>query len=351
MKPVAKPAESNTLDSFLEPEAPGLCIVDRTELERSAECPAQAAAHATGKNKCASSIAAAGNEVHLALSKALTDYLDMQGGINVGELADTLTGHLNASRPDVQPEAIDACRASIYAWAKFISTVSPANVLRYDGGRGDKSGQLAYDWPDLGIRVTSEVDLLLSKGRELLVEYDYKAGNKLWTTADVEAAFQFALHAFLVFKTFEEPQALLVRIWNTRSNKVTWSAEFLRKDLPAIERRVRSAAEAWRKWRDKPEKAPAFPTIQKCSICDAAAFCPATNFDIQEFAKDRETAIDSLVAMEAKVDALKKLAGAWVDKNQRDIVTAAGNCFGVGKPASTRKPTKALYSVKSDGDA
>lgn len=60
-----------------------------------------------------------------------------------------------------------------------------------------------------------------------------------------------------------------------------------------------------------------------------------------------------MVATQAKLDALTEIAKAHVAKTGKDIVSASGAAFGIGKPKRQTKPKQSLYTVKgteTDGD-
>lgn len=354
MKGLTSDERQATIAAFVDTEddGPALTVVDRSTLERYACCPAQAAFIAAGLVNTSSHIASAGEAVHQAFGSVIASYIASGGVIRTGELADELFMELRQSRPDVQPEAIRGMRSSAWAWCQYVNKLHPDNILRYDGGTGTRSGQLAWDLPSLGLRLTAEVDLLhTSPSPVLLCEVDYKTGWKLHGAQDVRDSFQFQMHAWLVLNNYPDVQALQVSVWNTRSNRRTWPVEFTRADLPAFSTRIQTAAGEWWKYRSvEPAKCPTWPTVEKCGICPAARLCPASGE-----VDTPEAMVDQLVAVEAKADAIRKHLGAIVDVSG-DIVTPAGNAFGTGKPKADRRPTKATYAVKqaepeSEGEA
>lgn len=353
--------------SFLEIDdaAPAVPVADRSTLERYVSCPSQARFVETGRVNNSSALANAGQEVHHALGETLNDYVREQGLLTKFNLHQRAEEHLLAARPDVQPEALRAFKRALWPWAELISSIAYPNLLHYDGGVGRRSGQLAADVG--GIRVTSEIDLLYaSPSKAILEEVDYKSGHKLYSHQEVWDSFQFGLHALLVFANYPEVQALRVRVWNSRSNGLTWPVEFRREqasvyDVPQergpdrrvvgpIYARVNEAVAAWLKWRNhEPEKAAAWPELTKCSICPAAIFCPVAGDEVWQLNDDPGAFVDQMVAVEAKLKAMKKLAGKYVDKNG-DIVSESGACYGGEKPKSKKKPVKSLYKLKGDDE-
>jgi hypothetical protein len=264
-------------------------------------------------------------------------------------MADEARGYLNGSRSDVQPEAIKCARASLYEWSRYIVNLSPANILRWDGGKGERSGQLSWDMPDLGLRITSEIDLLhASPSPELVIEVDYKGGNKLYSVADVAASFQLsAVHPWLILHNYPHVNAVMVKVWNTRRNRVTYPVEIRREQLSEIAARIRSAALYWKQYHNSlPENAPTWPSLEKCSMCECAAICPAANRDMAQLVGDERGFVDQMVATEAALAKMKDLAKARVKQLERDLEGSGSNRFGTHK-VKERSPTATLYQVKS----
>lgn len=349
MKPVTEPEQADVLSSFIENDVPALATIDRSTLERYATCPAQARIVASGVLNRGSRLAEAGEQVHLAFGAMIADYMARGGFVNPGELADECWLQLRGSRPDVQPEAIRGGRASVWAFAKYIQALHPENILRYDGGHGERSGMLAHDMPELGIRLVSELDLLhATASPEVLAEIDYKSGWKLHSAESVSDSFQFQLHAFLVLNNYPDVACLRVRVWNTRSNTQTYAVDFRRDRLAEISTRIRNAAGEWFRWRDAPvESVPTWPLVDKCRICDAASRCPASGH-AADVAKDPQGFLVQMVAVSAKLDAMHDLATAWADANGEIV---AGNMrFGRNKPSSEKRKPAQLYSLKGEPD-
>jgi hypothetical protein len=266
-----------------------------------------------------------------------------------------LRKNMHAARPDVQPDVVKCLAPSVWGLSQYIGGgVAPQNILRYDGGSGERSGQLSWPLDDLGVNLTSEVDLLhATPSPELLAEADWKTGWGTYDEDTVRNAFQFEFHWLIIANCYPDVQALRVTVWNTRIGKRTHPVEFKRSDLPAIEARVRSAVGEYLRWHGKPyELADTWPTSEKCRICDAAAVCPAANRATSECAKDPNAFVDNMASRQAQLNAMAAEAKAFVTKTKRDIVTPAGNCFGREKPKQSRAAKTELYSngAKEDGN-
>jgi hypothetical protein len=327
-------------------DAPVYTVIDRSQLERWTVCPAQATAIERGLVRDDSLDAESGSAVHLALSRTTDDYVASRGNLSIDELRDEVMQSVGLSRPDIQPGAIEGIRASAWSWGKFLKSIHHQNILRFDGGDGEKTGQLSWDLPDLQIRVTSEVDLLYAGPSEKLVhEVDYKSGHKRHGTIDVATSFQFQLHAWLILHNYPDIDAVEIRVWNTRFNNQTYPVLFRRSDLYYFDLRVHEAA-ALKRQHEKTEFAQAetWPAVERCELCAAAGICPAASRQIAEAAADPARLVDELVAREENIARLRRLASAIVQRTGRDITTPAGNAFGTGKARKARKPTMSIYS-------
>lgn len=339
---------SDPIDAFIDPISDALEVVDRSTLERFAECNRQGAfslQHATPSTLEAES----GNAVHEAISLATRHYIDADGEMSAPDLADVAKSYIFAARPDIQPDAVSAFMPAVWSVARMITGMSADNILRHDGGEGRQSGQLAWDLDDLGLRITSELDLLhAGPSPEVLHEIDYKTGWRRHDIDDIESAFQFQLHAWLVLLHYPDVQALRVRVWDTRRNLLTHSVEFSRQQLPQYAARVYSVARLFARTKAlPPEHVPAWPDESRCSWCPYVIQCDAATSDVREFASNPVAAVHKMAAMQRALDKMTEIAGVYVEQHG-DIVTGEGDAFGTGKPVSVRRKIKQLYRRKNN---
>lgn len=342
--------------SDLFDEADTLLIVDRSTLERYTVCPAQARFIEAEFVNSGSTLAAVGDAVHAAFGDVIAEYVASEGSWSGPQLQELVTQAIFRSRPDVQPAVYSASKASLYHWSRYISAIHHDNILRFDGGKGDRSGQLAWDltrvgWPG-ALRVTAEIDFLhATASPEVVSELDWKSGWKVYRASDVADSFQFQVHAWLIFAHYPLVQAVEVRVWNTKINRLTYCVEFERDKLDKIYGRIITAAETYIKHRDvAPLQCEVWPTPEKCRLCDAAAACPASGGDVKLLEKDPGGFVDELVALTAKLKAMQKMAAAYVKKTGSDIVSKSGNAFGSGKPRKPRETTS-LYHVGQEEES
>lgn len=322
-----------------------LLAVDRSTLERFATCPAQGC-YVAEHNPPAGMAAAVGQEAHQAISRTIEAYIESHEITGPAGFRERFESETRCARPDVQPAVIQALRSVWWKLSEYIAGgVAPQNILRYDGGAGNKSGQLSWPLDDLGVLLTSEVDLLHStRSPELLAEIDWKSGWGFYNEDDVADSFQFQFHALLVLMNYPDVEALRVTVWNTRNGTKTRPVEFSRSGLIPIQTRIRSAVGEFLRWHGKPyELAETWPATEKCRLCAAAAVCPAADIQTSKCADDPVRFVELMVATKAKLDAMEAEATAYVDKTGKTILTTAGDHFGRDKPKTDRKSPAVLY--------
>jgi hypothetical protein len=345
MKTLTPAERQEALKAFVETPDHGLATVDRSTLERALTCPWQAKAVESGRCRTVGIMAEAGEEGHKAFGEALRGWIDSHGAISKDDLRQDVSLAVRNSRPDLQPDAVRAIEPAIWMFADLVYGIHPGNVLAFDGGEDiDRSGQLAIDFPDLGVRYTSELDLLYQGDcPEVLEEVDYKTGWKHHTPELIRDSFQFQSHAVLALEQYPESKALRVRVFDTRHRNMTYGVYFERKRMHEWKVRIRGAIEAWRlSQQDNP---PTWPTIEKCGFCPAAAICPVADEPLADLHKDPAGFIAKLVAVEARADAMKELAAKYVDSTGRDI-EAGSVRFGRQKPKADRKAPATVYTLK-----
>jgi CRISPR/Cas system-associated exonuclease Cas4 (RecB family) len=339
----------DTLATFIDDAPPALMPAYRTTVQNYATCPLMGWLLENRRVIDSSTDTASGSEAHDAFSEVVAEYVASGGEMNRGEIGDMLVGYLRQSRPDVQPLVIESVKRSVYEWSQFIHGITASNILRFDGGKGSRTGQIGKDVPHLGLCATTELDFLhAGPAKEMLHIVDWKTGRYMHTAADVKESFQFAYQAWLTLENYPDVQAVEVRVWNTRLNRLTYGVEFLRNDLPAIEQRMIKSLSIYAQHTvaESPEKIPAWPTAEKCGECRASIFCHAT--PPNEVENDPVAFLLAMHAQEQRLKAMKKAAAAYVTRTAQDIVTGDGSlCFGFDKPSSERR-TATIYTPKGE---
>lgn len=344
--PVEIPWES------LDPEP---VILDRSTLDRWADCPHQAALMEHHKIGVSNEDTEAGQQCHDAIAQQIEAVTLAEDHIvRPGEFADNLIQAGKACpRVDVQPRVARVLQTSAWTVARIVCERSASDILRFDGGKGFYSGQLAFDvYPrteDRGARrVTGEVDLLLATpSREELDLYDWKSGYKRWTATDVSQSFQFQTYALLVFENYPEVLRVNVRVVMLADNDVTPVYTFERKYIDQYRQRVRAAVDLYDLHHGSdPADVPAWPTPSSCSICDAVRHCRVASDQSVDVASDPVESIQRLIALEAATERIRKYLTAKVREGGKDIIATIGGeqvAYGTNKPKASRAATCDLY--------
>lgn len=333
-------------------------IADRSTLENYATCPFMARAIDDGRVLDTTLAALSGQVAHDAISAALTMYIECDGAVPTSALADEVISQANNSRPDVQPDVVKALKYFAWPWAKWLTNsdygVHPSSIQYYDGDPRHVQPAKDYTFGDDIVRATSEIDILYAgPAKKVLHERDWKSGNTHWTAAGVADAFQFQMHAVLVFEVYPDCECLEVTIWNTRSNSTSYTVEFPREKLPQYNARVRSAAAEFYQWRTS-ESQPTWPAVEKCSRCRAASICPEVReTTLVECEQDPGRFVDRIAATESCFQQMLGFARDYIKCNDgKDIVSSSGTAFGTHKPKKKTYPKYEIYSVpKGNSDA
>jgi hypothetical protein len=293
-------------------------VVDRSTLEGWAECPQQAWQRAHVNVRDISIPAMVGSECHDIISDVITQHI--ASPMRTSMFADVMKESAANSRPDLQPQIVDVFRAGSWLIAETITQQangeprSPDEIQRYDGGEGERSGQLAADVPMDGViyRLTGELDLLLATASPVELEIDdWKSGFRHWTATDVRDSFQFQFYASLVFRNYPTCEAVSVKIIMPRKCEATSPVRFVLKDLYAINARITTALSTYAKYRHaiNPAEIPCYPSPERCDWCACKAFCPAVKRTVTGLAETPEGMLRDLVATRAAADMMEtKLA-------------------------------------------
>lgn len=332
-------------------------VVDRSTLERWATCPHQAfhVDHHVVPND--SFDAQVGSAVHDVLSRACV--ARGMDAMPAHELRDSIEQWATQARPDIQPAVVAALRR-VYPIVRVLVELpgnsrerAPEDLIRFDGGKGDRSGQLALDLiPGDGsrgaIRLTTELDLLLATASPSELEIcDWKSGRKHWTATDVADSFQFQFQAAAVFRCYPDVDRVSVRVFMTRDGEATSPVVFDRsRHFYAITQRLQSAVEVLLRFREAEaaEDVEAWPSPEKCGVCPAAARCCLVDRQPErEIAADPASHLRRLVVLDELAGRIKRGLSALVRETGKDIVLP-DVAFGANKPRAARAPMCDVYT-------
>lgn len=330
-------------------------IYDRSTLQDYAECPRKGATVKQFGIKLANEFLDVGNATHDILSRAIgTRISDLS---TPGELADVLRQEgICTPRTDVQPRVAQIMDRCAWSVARIIAGRDVGDILRYDGGKGKQSGQLSMEiYPETEKRgaviATAEVDLLLATpSREELEGYDWKSGWTWWTATDVKDAFQFQMHAALVFENYPEVQRFDCRVFMLGENQATGVVTFERKYFQQYRNRIISAVDIALASDGIPsDTVRAWPSPEKCLQCQCVRECKDSCNYIKDIAENPADALESLAILTAEVERIETGLTTIVRKTTKDISTNVNGvdvCFGINKPKTERAATCKLYQVK-----
>ena len=349
-------ATPNIFDELanVTPEPPALRL-DRSTLERYRDCPFRGAACELKLVDTGSDPADSGNEAHDAFAALVYDYIASDGQATIGELVETsLVRAAGTRRTDLQPDVLDAVRAGVGRIARDIyyrpdgQRRNPADILRFQGGQGKRTGQIAYDIVPgapgrAAVRLTCELDLLTAgDARDELCLTDWKTGRTNWTPPQVRESFQFRFYSMVIMQVYPDCQRVWVRVWSPRTGVTGW-VEFTRRDaadtgaicLSIIQNREEALA--------KPQEAPCWCNAEKLGRCPALSICPRATATAPMLAADPEAFLEHYAIRQAQVDADAKLLAAYV--REHGPLRSGGWEFGPTKPSTKARPV-GLREVK-----
>jgi len=338
------------LDLLDAPDPPPVVLLDRSLLDDYSQCPFKGHAKETKLVEDISDEALSGQHAHDVIAALVQAVVDQ----STEPVADALI-EAQMSRPDLQPDVLAAVRWSLRDIFKYLYFVpvdewpqprrNPADILRYDGGKGERCSQLAWDILP-GTRLTSELDLVMAgPDAETLDETDWKTGHTIYNATGIAYSFQFQMHAALVFHSYPGCQTLRVRVWHTRFNSVTGWAVFKRERLPDLEGRLLTTVQA----REQAFKAVAnggqpdtWPSMTKCERCPARHVCPRVTAPAWRIMDDPAEDAKTTDVMQIEVDKRWKTLTEHAIAQGAPIDLGGGEWYGL-KPTKARKPTAASY--------
>lgn len=328
-------------------------ILDRSTAQSWATCP-QMAWHLSRRAFSGGRDAEVGNETHRIIAEACK--LRQEQGAQPREVREYIEAEAVKSRPDVQPAVIAALRRGGWLITQILCFRAdgherhPDDLICYDGGQGEYSGQVSGDIMvgSTSVRLTTELDLMIATASPNEVEIvDYKSGWKWYTASEVLTAFQFQFQAWCVFFKYPTLERITTRVVMTREGQATSPVYFEKSDMFAIGNRLRNAAELFLNYKDaeRAEDVPWWPMPDKCSICDVACHCKAgTKPEESEVALDPQAYLGDYVALDARAAKMKAALTQYVRQKGSDLETGS-LAFGVNKPKSARAQAMDYYDI------
>jgi len=321
--------ESLHPESLLEP-----ITFDRSDLENTANCPFAAKAIRDGKVQNISRLMDIGSEGHLLIKEGIE-----WGNGDYMVAADYILAEVTKARPDIQPEVIKALRF-ISNELKRIGNFNYGNLV---GVEKQFSAELLPASQSRGaVIITARLDLVnAGRDKTVLHVHDWKTGYKHRSNSEAYASFQTCCIAWILFKELADVQE--IHFWYDQTMTDTRAYCKLERDRDyynfqgrletAVMLRLRDSSEAW-------------PDIEKCSWCPATAICPHVVADARDFNTDKVPFLQQMIALQARLTAMKKIANAYVKKHGNIIF--ADHVYG---DKGRQKVSYSAFKIgKSDDD-
>jgi hypothetical protein len=352
MKSMKLPTLNDMLDGG-DREPP--VVIDRSTLERWANCPQQAAMIEEKGEQIVGDIANAGSEIHRVMGEVMR--LRQDKGMPEDTLRDYMHVEALKCRPDVQPTVAPALKGYAYDFCRFLCRTPagegrhPDDILRYDGGKMDRSGQCATQFTpasdvDGGVILTCEVDLLLSGASKRDAElHDWKGGWKHWTATDVRNSFQFGtFYPFVVMALYPDLEQLHVVVHSVRHKAMTLPVTMERRHMDGWGDRLHQACNSYLGVREGADPE-AWPSIEKCRICPVSGDCRWVGAD----ADDIPDLVKKYMVSKKNVDGMKKKLDAHV-RVHGDIILEEGVAYGTNKPKPAPRFSAGIYKPGANND-
>jgi len=324
-------------------------ILDRSTIENYIKCPAMGYFIETQPRRDETAAMVSGTEAHGVIAGAIRSYAE--GGMDWKEVSNWIEVEAaKVERTDVQPDVITALRRSKWEIQNICKEHNREDFMHIQGSR-DLNPQLARELlpadPYRGrILITSEFDLVLAIDGTSVEEIDWKTGNTEWTRPKVRDAFQFRMHAWLLFDRYKEYNTVQTRVRNTRTGEWTQPYSFKREWAYEVHSRMVMAC----RHRDEAFEGVADctyplihyqPLIENCQWCPVlkAGECGFANDDAKQFAKDPRGFIMQTEVKKLEVQGREKLQKAAV-KEGGAIDLGDGRWYG---PKPQVKQTVGIY--------
>lgn len=307
-------------------------IHQRTELGQSAECPMQGILckeHETERERH-EPLKETGNLEHDIIKLAIESCdRDLQEALNF------IAEELPKVRPDLQPDVLQAGRTLAYRLRHYttngvlhVEDPFTRSILPPTTARGE-------------VLIVTEPDLVLSTQQANIgIVVDWKSGWWQRTKQQARDDFQTCVVCWTIWAKY--PQWDLIKfiyeetrtntraeVWidknriigGTQEHPLTQEDAFEYRILSAVRLRQSGSREAW-------------PTEQKCAMCDVVKWCPAADYEIAELVADQKLYVDKYIAKEAQLNRMHDAIAARI-KAGYVVVGSAGEFNGEPKKKSS----------------
>lgn len=296
-------------------------IIDRSKAQRKATCPFSGyLADKIGDDEIQTALVKSAEITHDLIDEAVKYSLEIDG--TTQHASEYFLEELLKTRPDLQPDIIKAAKhvAAQLMWVydQIIGCEIQIDFQLYSERLTPK---------DYGpLVITTCLDLLMSKGSDCLVVWDWKTGYKRRDKATAMTDFQVCYICFILWQNYPDIEKIEFVFQETRWGSFV-RVEFLRNaehpKLPhlttevAFQGRIEEAVklvlsnskEAW-------------PEEKKCSWCDVIRECAEANIWSKEIADDPAKYLDAHIIRAAMVKKEKSIISEYV-KGGHELVGSA----------------------------
>jgi hypothetical protein len=314
-------------------------IADRSSLQQCGTCPHQRNLcekhNIQPLNKCVQ----VGSEIHRIVEETLKPVVEEMAcheTLSPPELAEAIVDALPMSRPDIQPEVMNAARwlADMICHTPIHKIIGIEKQIDYELFPGTQSRG--------PFMITTCIDLLMS-GRESLIVYDWKTGYKKRSNQEAKDDFQTCVIAFILWKLYPDLKTIHFFYKSTYwgSSHDAYCRLERNEELPQLphltlemqfQARIILASQLWMNKSDE-----AWPEPKKCSQCHAIHYCKYADPTAKEMTDDPQKFVDQMVVLEEKLKSMKGYAKDYI----KEHITMKGTASEF-----TFKPPKSKFCPK-----
>lgn len=296
-------------------------ILDRSTLERYAECPFKAQCDKDDPQD-AGELAKSGVAVHKIIEESLKEWQQNPET----PPSDYFEQEIVKCRPDLQPEIIRAAR-------HVLDAIKGIQLDRIMGIEEQIDYQLPGFIKDRPVKITQALDLLMvGSTKTVLIVRDWKTGYRKLNNQQAKDSFQAQHGSFILFKKYPEVETIHWFYEETRWGDQAY-ARFDRNNTigigsvtqeQAIEARIMQSVFLWAE-----DSKVAWPDDAKCEWCYWTAKCPHATKRAYDIASDPKGFVDQMTVLSAIVSKMDDDGKEFIKSGKASVlVGSSGMEFG-----------------------
>jgi hypothetical protein len=277
-------------------------ILDRSRLERIAECPHRDRLCIEHNIEPENSLLLIGETVHKIVEEAFefaeNDFL---------ETSEYLLEELPKARPDIQPEVLRTARS-------IADTIMDLHVKMLGCEQ-----QISYEimkptYSRGAVKITQCLDLICAGLDNSLHVHDWKTGWKKYTDQEAWDLFQSQCASYILWQIpdFNEVETIYWWYHSTRHGSRAFARHVRTRShrkMPELTEELQFRArinEAVRLYLEQSDEA--WPEPKKCLWCEAKHHCKHASREVKDYTKDPKGWVDNYIVIEALYKTMKKTA-------------------------------------------